>query len=105
MTFIADTGCSYSATPHATDCDPGSIQKLSEPIPLGGIAGGLKIEYIGTITLETIDKEGNIIPFKDEVLINPDLPHRLLSPQAFVSHHPDGTRTGDVEEHVRVFHN
>ena len=103
---IVDSGCSYSATNCFSDVDPKSIRKLSEPIVLGGIAGSLEIHYIGTARWETLDDHGNILPFTEEVLIHPDLPNRLLSPQAFLAHKPSSSSSDeDLEEHFRIYNN
>jgi len=102
---IADSGCSYSATNKFTDVEPASIRKLSTPISLGGIAGGLLVEYIGTANWETLNDQGEVVPICEQVLIHEDLPNRLLSPQAFLSHNSKGEKSGNVEDHFRIYHN
>ena len=77
---IADSGCSYSATNDFSDVEPTSIRKLDTPIALGGIAGDLTIQYIGIANWETLDERGDVVSFREQVLIHPDLPNRLLSP-------------------------
>ena len=102
---IVDTGCSYSATNTFSDCDPASIRRLTEPITLGGIAGSLQVEFIGTARWDTIDDKGNILPFPEEVLIHEDLPNRLLSPQAFLSHrHRKKTSPTSSNDCFSIFH-
>ena len=101
---IVDTGCSHSATNTFSDVDPQSIRKLDKPITLDGIAGGLIINYIGKANWETLDDLGNIVPFSENVLIHEELPNRLLSPQAFLGHNPDGSRAGHVSDHLRIYH-
>ena len=61
------------------------------------------MEYVGRALWETIDDYGNIIPFQDEVFINESIPYKLLSPQAFLAHHKDGTRTGKIDDHFRIY--
>jgi hypothetical protein len=85
FTCIVDSGCSYSATNSFTDVDPGTIRKLKTPITLGGIAGSLAIEYVGRANWETLDDQGQVVNFSEDVLIHTDLPDRLLSPQSFLS--------------------
>ena len=97
FTCIVDSGCSFSATNTFTDVEPSSIRKLREPINLGGIAGGLSIEYIGKANWETLNDAGDVVSFHEDVLIHPALPDRLLSPQAFL-------RGRKGQEHFRVFH-
>ena len=116
FTCIVDSGCSYSATNTFSDVDPKSIRRLSNPILLGGIAGGLTIEFVGQATWETLDNDGNLFSITDSVLIHPDLPHRLLSPQSFLSQGRKNRNTinipdagqdwhGDDDDHFRVYHN
>lgn len=105
FTCIVDSGCSYSATNTFSDVEPSTIRKLNAPISLGGIAGGLTIDYIGTANWETLDDKGNVIPFVEDVLIHTDLPDRLLSPQAFLSRRRNGEKFGEIEDHFRVSHN
>jgi Reverse transcriptase (RNA-dependent DNA polymerase) len=102
FTCIVDTGCSHSATNSFTDVDPTTIRELTEPINLGGIAGGLLIKYVGRANWETLDDNGNVVSFHEEVLIHPDLPDRLLSPQAFLR--GQNNPRGNTQDHFQVFH-
>jgi len=43
---------------------------------------------------ETFDDFGNLLPFDDDVFTNEDLPYKLLSPQSFLAHHKNRTKTG-----------
>jgi len=103
FTCIVDTGCSHSATNTFSDVDPTSIRILEKPLTLGGIAGGLEIKYIGRAQWETLDDNGNVVPFNEDVLIHPDLPDRLLSPQSFLSRKRDGQKSKDLDAHFKVF--
>jgi hypothetical protein len=98
FTCIVDSGCSRSATNTFADVDPDSIKMLDKPLILGGIAGKLEVQYVGTANWETLDDDGNIVPFTEEVMIHPGLPDRLLSPQSFLSN-----RKGCVDDHFKVF--
>jgi len=102
---IVDSGSSYSATNKFTDAKPDTIRQLEEPLRLEGIAGGLLIEYVGIAEWETLDKNGDIMSFQEQVLIHKDLPNRLLSPQAFLSRDRNGSAVGIVESHCRIYHN
>lgn len=102
FTCIVDSGCSYSATNTFTDVDPTTLRKLQTPITLGGIAGSLAIEYVGRANWETLDDQGRVVIFQEDVLIHPDLPDRLLSPQSFLSRQG---KTSDNSSHFRVYHN
>ena len=42
VTGVVDSGASHGASNRFEDCDPKTIKRLSEPITLDGIAGGLK---------------------------------------------------------------
>jgi len=81
------------------------VRRLEQPINLQGIAGGLIIEYVGVAQWETLDKNGDIVQFEEQVLIHKDLLNRLLSPQAFLSRDRHGTPTGTTQSHCRIFHN
>jgi hypothetical protein len=102
FTCIVDSGCSHSATNSFADVDPTTIRELNEPIVLGGIAGGLSIKYVGHANWETLDDYGNVVSFNEDVLIHPDLPDRLLSPQAFLR--GQNPRGGKSQNHFSVFH-
>jgi len=99
---IVDTGCAHSCANSFSDANPLSIRKLNPPMKLDGIAGGVQVEFVGTAAWETLDGSGNIIPFEDQVFTHEDLPTRLLSPQAFLAHHKDGTRAGTLQDHFRI---
>jgi len=103
FSVIVDTGCTHSCTNTFSDVDPLSIRKLNPPMKLDGIAGGIQVEFVGAATWETLDNSGNIVPFVDQVFIHEDLPTRLLSPQAFLAHHKDGTGTGTLQDHFRIY--
>ena len=61
--------------------------------------------YIGTANWETLDVNGDVVSFHEQVLIHEDLPNRLLSPQAFLSHRANGEKYGNIEDHLRIYHN
>ena len=105
LTGIVDTGASHGASPNFSDCDPSSIRRLSQPIPLAGIAGGLEIHFAGTAYFETLNLKGDIIPFPVELLLHKDLPGLIISPQAFLAKTNSGETHGKLEDHFKVFHN
>ena len=102
---VVDTGASFSCWNSLKDIDPKSIRRLKKPIKLGGIAGGLSVEYIGLAEWETMDTQGNVIPIKERVLIHPDIPSPLFSPQSFLAFNNSGDKPGTLEDHFKVFHN
>ena len=95
---ICDTGCSFSVTNNDQDIIPGTLQKLPEPIVLGGIAGNLKIEYRCRVHWDTVDDYGNVASLKPSAFYHPDIPNRLLSPQAFLTE-----TSQNLDDHFRVF--
>jgi hypothetical protein len=101
FTSIIDTGCSFSATNTFKDVDPSSIRVLDKPMTLGGIAGSLEIKYVGRANWETLSDDGTIVPILEDVMIHEDLPGRLLSPQAFLSHNKNGEKTGNLEDSLQ----
>jgi len=50
-----------------------------------------------------LDNCRNVIPFVDQVFIHESLPTRLLSPQAFLAHRKDGSKTGKIDDHFRIY--
>ena len=81
---IVDSGASGCCANDFSLILPGTLRKLDKPIPLEGIAGGYQVEYIGKISLETVDSDGNILPVEQTVMVNEKLPCILLSPQALL---------------------
>jgi len=100
---IVDSRCTHSTTNSFTNVDPESIRRLSKPLNVGGIGGDILVEYTGKVKWEMFDDFGNIIPFHEDVFINEALPYKLLSPQAFLAHHKDGTKTGCLQDHFRIY--
>jgi len=94
-----DSGSSVTCTNDSSDFDVGTLQKLPEPKQLGGIAGGIEVQYEGMLTWETLDLEGNKAVFKTRALLAPSLPCRLFSPQSFLS----GTQ--NIDDHFPVYGN
>jgi hypothetical protein len=105
LTGIVDTGASHGASNNFTDCDPSTIRRLSKPISLDGIAGGIDIHYIGTAHFETLNLKGDVVPFIVDLLLSDKLPGLLISPQAFLAKNKSGQPVGKLEDHFRIFHN
>ena len=68
----------------------GTLKRLTKPISLGGIAGGLQVNYCGQVQWETIDDNGNVVVIRTKVFLQEQLTSRLFSPQAFLAKDPDG---------------
>jgi len=77
---IVDTGCSITCTNDPSDFDKGTLRKLPKPKQIGGIAGGIEVQYEGIATWESLDEDGNVIMFRTKALLAPSLPCRLFSP-------------------------
>ena len=120
VSAIADTGCSYTSLNSFAHVNPSSIRRLSKPIKVGGIAGGIDVEFTGTAEFEVLLPSGKVEPIQEQVLINESLPENLFSPQAFLSHQANGGKgilplesylsqqkpdPSDYEQHFRVFAN
>jgi hypothetical protein len=105
LTGIIDTGASHGASNNFGDCDPSTIRRLSKPISLDGIAGGIDIHYIGTANFETLNLKGDVVPFQVNLLLSDKLPGLLISPQAFLAKNKLGQPVGKLEDHFRIFHN
>ena len=98
MQAVMDTGASHSCSPSAADFLPGSLQPLTDPIRIGGIAGDLPVTHEGTLQWETLGNDGSIVKFHTKGLLVPKLPTRLFSPQSFLR---DDQR---LEDHFSVYH-
>ena len=93
---------------------------------MGGIAGGLEMQYVGVADFEVLLPTGDVHTFQEQCLINEDLPDSLFSPQAFLSHQAnkgkeildpdkflqlyedesdDDSSQQSNDEHFRIFHN
>ena len=70
---IADSGSSFTCTIDKRDFCPGTIVELPKPLTLGGIAGGLQVQYQGTVCWETVDDFGNILPFQTKAYLQEQL--------------------------------
>ena len=104
VTGVVDSGASHGASNCFHDCDPASIRRLSKPISLDGIAGGIDIHFMGTAHFETLNLKGDVIPFQVDLLLSDKLPGLLISPQAFLSKNRSGESIGKLEDHFRIFH-
>ena len=59
LDIIIDSGASFTCGKSEDDFVPGTLKKLPKPLPLGGIAGDLTVEYEGIVRWETLDDFGN----------------------------------------------
>ena len=101
LSAVVDSGCSFTTFNSFQWVDPSSIRKLASPIRIGGIAGGLDIEYFGTANLEVLLPNGKVQPFPIQGLISESLPQALISPQAFLAQCVRGRRELTAEEYVQ----
>ena len=101
---ILDSGCSFTALNSFRFVKPDSIRRLSKPIRIGGIAGGLDIHYVGITEFEVLFPSGKVVEtFEEQCFVNEDLPDSLVSPQAFLSHQPNlGKGELDTEDFVEL---
>ena len=93
---IVDTGASNTCVNDMTLVIPSSLQKLSVPIEVDGIAGGCLVEYTCVIEFECVDKNGNTFSKRAQAYYHPELPCTLLSPQAFLYEQHLQKITGDL---------
>ena len=82
--LIFDTGCAKICTGFKADFLPGSLQDLSSPARMDGIAGGLDILQEGMVRCEVLDNNGDVQVITASACFVPDLPCRLFSPQAYM---------------------
>ena len=81
--LIFDTGCSKTATGFRTDFDPGSLKPLDPPLTMTGIAGGLQVNEIGTVSYDVQMPDAEIVTIKTSAYYMPHLKCRLFSPQSY----------------------
>ena len=80
FSYIVDTGCSCSCSPHKDDFE--TLSPLPTPITLKGVAGDAICTHGGTISIQTINSKDDIVTLKTPGYYNHDQTVRLLSPQA-----------------------
>ena len=110
VSSVVDSGASFTAIHNHTLVVPNTMQKLSEPIELDGIAGGCFVEYKCTIQFECVDKYGDPFTRQTVAYYHPELPCTLLSPQSFLQDlyhqkiYSDGTHSS-VEDCFTLYRN
>jgi len=57
--LILDTGCMTSGMGYPDDFVSGSLQTLSTPVIMSGIAGGMQVTQSGTVCYEILNDAGN----------------------------------------------
>ena len=77
-TFIVDSGCSCSCSPHKEDFE--NLTKLDKPITLHGVTGETTCTEGGTLKLQTINEKGNVVTIRTPGYYNPNQTVRLFSP-------------------------
>jgi hypothetical protein len=77
---IFDTGASLAITPHQTDFTT-SLTLPPGDLRLGGMANGLKIEGIGSVTWIFANSSGPDVSIVSQAYYVPGAKARLLSPQ------------------------
>ena len=87
---VADTGCSKCATGEKGDFIPSTYKPLSAGKTMGGIAGSLPIQGIGTIRFEMLDIKGRIKVIEQEAYHIEGLPCRLIPPQKVMASRAEG---------------
>jgi len=84
-TLIFDSGATITTTFDEADFKPGTLEyfKDGEVKPVQGIAGALLIKGHGTMSLQVIDNEGELVNIETTVYYIPELQSKLFSPQAY----------------------
>jgi len=87
--LIFDSGTTIATTFDEADFKPGTLEyfKDGEIKPVQGIAGTLPIRGNGTMSLQVIDNEGELVDIKMTAYYIPELQSKLFSPQAFFQEH------------------
>jgi len=84
-TLIFDSGATITTTFDEADFKPGMLEyfKDGEVKLVQGIAGALPIKGHGTMSLQVIDNEGELVDIETTVYYIPELQLKLFSPQAY----------------------
>jgi len=84
-TLIFDSGTTITTTFDEADFKPGTLEycKDGKIKPVQGIAGALPIRGCGTMSLQVIDNEGELVDIEMTAYYIPELQSKLFSPQAF----------------------
>ena len=80
FSYIVDTGCSCSYSPHKEDFE--SLKTLKAPITLKGVAGDAHCTQAGIICVQTINAKGDVVTLRTPGYYNPHQFICLFSPQA-----------------------
>ena len=80
FSYIVDTGCSCSCSPHLEDFE--TLKTLKAPITLKGVAGEAHCTQAGIIKVQTITAKGELVTLRTPGYYNPHQSVRLFSPQA-----------------------
>jgi Reverse transcriptase (RNA-dependent DNA polymerase) len=83
LSFIWDTGASYTVSPEQSDFE-GGIQQLLEPIQLDGLATGLAISGKGKLKWDIVLDSGQKRSIMVDAFYVPSAHIRLLSPQSYI---------------------
>ena len=84
FTLVLDMGCSQAATPFHEDFVKGTLTKMTKPLMMSGIAGGLKVTHEGRVRYEMVTDKGELKTIETEAYLIPELTCRLVSPQDYV---------------------
>ena len=77
--FIVDTGCACSCSPHKEDFE--WLKPLPTPIILKGVTGEQKCTHGGSLKLQCINENGDVVTLRTPAYHNPHQHVRLFSPQ------------------------
>ena len=88
---IVDTGASTCATSEKSDFVTGTLQELSQPFALDGIAGSIKGKHLGKCRYEVLADDGSIAVMETNAYYAPGMNSTLFSPQHyFLQQHTNG---------------
>jgi hypothetical protein len=104
---IVDTGASTCATSEKSDFVTGTLQELSQPFALDGIAGSIKGTHLGKCRYEVLSDDGSIAVLETHAYYAPGMNATLFSPQHyFLQQHTNGYKNYKmtVDHNKSIFH-
>jgi len=87
--LILDTGCTTSGMGYSDDFVPGSLNTLSTPVVMSGIAGGMQVTQSGIVHYEILNHAGDVSVLETEAYFMRGLNCHLISPQGYMHSNAD----------------
>jgi len=87
--LILDTGCTTPGMGYSDDFMPRSLNTLSTPVIMSGIAGGMQVTQSGIVCCEILNDAGDVSVLETKAYFMPGLNCHLISPQGYMHSNTD----------------